>query len=825
MELSDLNPTAGLEQVESVLPSLVSGDEMRFLLETVDNNLLLLIDIRSLQHFFSSRIKGALSICIPTVLLKRPSFGTQNLLQQFEGGAGCDKLARWPEMQWIIVYDMHASGLDEASPALTMIKKFTRENFAGRIGILFDGFCGIQRAFPELVDSERADASSVAQPDDAAGLVIGGVLMPPQSGTGHDPVTVANETHMAHIARLDLSVPKNVDRAVLPRWLRDAVSRRDQGMTVRNNFLRLEVDEFTRKKDAFSQYLPRGRDTSEVEIYGVELHDKNRYNDIIPYYHARVRVQSNPRGSCDYFNGSYLKSLGSRKEYVATQGPLPATYEDFWSVVWEQDVRVVVMLTAECELGQNKCDPYWEGSRFGCISLTRLSEAKVPLDVDAAPAGADDHCLIVRKFMLQRVPSEETKRPKPARKITQLQFSSWPEYGTPAKPHHLLAVIEYANLMQNEANLSDPPSPLWFETSLGVLHPQSPVGDEEWAAWKARKASAPSEAQRAGIKARSAAMNARSAAIKARSAAIQARMEPPPAPNALEPSPAAIRAHKTASRAHKAAVEAREAAAEAHEAAIKAQESMAAKAQESIAAKARMPTATRAQKAAHRAQEAVIKAREVAIETREAATKAREAAIKARESTATKVCKLSAAIKARGASIKARGASIKAHRASIKAHKAGMKARKAASRARGGGGRARRGAGRAHRPSAAAKAHGSSTFTKTGKLSTTETVLKAYQEGTLAAISERGELSASSKYWDERPDRWGRTRPMLAEDAHCAQSSAVRPVLRHSSPMDRPDERRTEARRQRALSHPPAEAVAAVSGGMKDAADAKNADL
>src|SRR3569833_712104 len=51
-------------------------------------------------------------------------------------------------------------------------------------------------------------------------------------------------------------------------------------------------------------------------------------------------------------------------------------------MVWDQDVRVVVMLTAESEGGQLKCHPYWTGKEFGPIKLRSISEKKVSLDFD-----------------------------------------------------------------------------------------------------------------------------------------------------------------------------------------------------------------------------------------------------------------------------------------------------------------------------------------------------------------------------------------------------------------------------------------------------------
>lgn len=152
-------------------------------------------------------------------------------------------------------------------------------------------------------------------------------------------------------------------------------------------------------------------------------------------------------------------------------------------MIWEQDVRVVVMLTAESEGGQLKCHPYWKGRDHGAIKLKLLSEKKASLDIDkhradsqftpssfamgetgrrrantttslesstpssVARDGSEAPHVVIRKFALSH-----TAHPfAPMREITHLHFAGWPDFGTPAKPAHLLALVELANVMQRAA--------------------------------------------------------------------------------------------------------------------------------------------------------------------------------------------------------------------------------------------------------------------------------------------------------------------------------------------------------------------------------------
>ncbi|XP_075919081.1 receptor-type tyrosine-protein phosphatase S-like isoform X2 [Petromyzon marinus] len=153
---------------------------------------------------------------------------------------------------------------------------------------------------------------------------------------------------------------------------------------------------------------------------------KNRYANVIAYDHSRVLlapVDGEP-GS-DYINANYMDGYRKHNAYIATQGPLPETFADFWRMVWEQRSATVVMMTKLEERSRVKCDRYWPA---------RGSETYGTLTV-ALQDTMDLATYCVRTFTLQRGGSGER------REVRQFQFTAWPDHGVPEYPTPFLAFL------------------------------------------------------------------------------------------------------------------------------------------------------------------------------------------------------------------------------------------------------------------------------------------------------------------------------------------------------------------------------------------------
>ncbi|KAM6919000.1 receptor-type tyrosine-protein phosphatase F isoform 12-T14 [Xenentodon cancila] len=143
---------------------------------------------------------------------------------------------------------------------------------------------------------------------------------------------------------------------------------------------------------------------------------KNRLVNIMPFESTRVCLQPirGVEGS-DYINASCIDGYRQQKAYLATQGPLAETTEDFWRMLWEHNSTIVVMLTKLREMGREKCHQYWpaeRSARYQYFVVDPMAEYSMPQ-------------YILREFKVTDA------RDGQSRTIRQFQFTDWPEQGVP----------------------------------------------------------------------------------------------------------------------------------------------------------------------------------------------------------------------------------------------------------------------------------------------------------------------------------------------------------------------------------------------------------
>lgn len=303
----------------------------------------LLLDVRPYAHFSQSNITGSLNLCIPTTLLKRRSFDTQKLENTFTSDDDKRNFARWRECTMIVVYDSATSDAKDAVPLMHVITKFQAEHWKGEGLILQGGFKAFSNQFPQFVHRPQAQTTGPSPKKKRSPMsidlqsiapVVGGCALP-DSSSAVNPFfgnIRQNMDLMGGVGQIPLKLPDGMtetQRRDLPPWLQDASEVKDQGHLVSEKFLDLEKKELARMKQALTydaNSASTGGVSKKYRVAGIEKGTKNRYNDIYPFDHSRVRLEGIPSGGCDYVNANHIQAEFSNRRYIATQAPVPDTF-------------------------------------------------------------------------------------------------------------------------------------------------------------------------------------------------------------------------------------------------------------------------------------------------------------------------------------------------------------------------------------------------------------------------------------------------------------------------------------------------------------------
>ena len=342
-------------------PTMATPQHILNILESAVEEVLLL-DLRVSTQYAKSRIAGALSLCIPTTLLKRASFNVQKLAETFKDDEQRQRFEKWRNSKHIIVYDSNSAQLKDAATCVNTLKKFTSEGWNGGTFIIRGGFQEFAQKFPNWIAySSSHSPSSSAGSKGALKLDMGGPAVAPVIGGCPMPATQnaanpffgnirQNMDLIGGVGQMPVKKPASMTESAkeeVPQWLHKAADEKDAGKRVSDKFLHIEKKEQKRMQEALSSKVVYGtpggqKDVSKnIQIAGIEKGSKNRYNNIWPYEHSRVKLAGCEDGSCDYINANHVQAAYSNKRYIATQGPIPATF------------KVCPVLTLQCMIISN----------------------------------------------------------------------------------------------------------------------------------------------------------------------------------------------------------------------------------------------------------------------------------------------------------------------------------------------------------------------------------------------------------------------------------------------------------------------------------------
>lgn len=488
---------------------------------TSENGNVTIIDSRPFTLFSSSRVANAINLCVPSTLLKRESYSLVQVLGSIDPWKRSHIIDSSTTTS-VLIYDSDSNQDHISFPLYQTCLKFYRyPNKKFKVYYLNGGFSEvitsslIETQFPggdSKTSSHNPNSiesiSPISPSNPSSTMNLSGFLLPSSAP--------AQQKFLSSIKRnalpkLDLSsisgkrfkelaedemrnydykfkFPAGLSEANLPQWLQfladiansDSSDKNKDVLNVLNaKFNKIEKTEQARLKKAISatsssnpnlavhspnicspSALCPGCDQVIYKIpKGIEYGFKNRYNNIWPYEHSRVKLSQPspvPRGTgsgicegtspfCthdeqdDYFNANYINyDEVSGYKYIATQNPLQATYEDFWKTIWSNKINVIVCLNKQLSANLAGQDlKYFDDQSF----------PKSSLQVQRVNTTDYEH-YILREINLIRIKTGVAER------VYHLEFKNWPDFGVPQSLDSILSLIDFKNKLVSEHHLN-----------------------------------------------------------------------------------------------------------------------------------------------------------------------------------------------------------------------------------------------------------------------------------------------------------------------------------------------------------------------------------
>ncbi|KAF8973846.1 hypothetical protein BDZ97DRAFT_1777127, partial [Flammula alnicola] len=466
--------------------------------------LCLILDIRPHAAFSSARIPRAVSLSVPSTLLK-PS------LCHAASASARLRFSAWRSASRILVYDADSRDLAWLKGGFHAVWRERRE-FVDALPPTPDADDkGLQPTVLRTRHLPMAHLPCPLPPPSPAPLHPTTRFQPSNANShpAFNPFfdTIRQNTELSNgiTERIPLHLPRRVRRRIheLPfRWLQDIARRAANAPPVTKSFtdssssdlamqfFKIELSEqrrlmgimehHSKESGRAADHAPHNAIPFPFSITaGVEKGAKNRYRHIWPFEHARVRLHQKKEADDDYVNASYIQPLGTNRRYIATQGPLPATFTDFWTLCWEQNVHV--------EGAMVKCGAYWTDTVFGPLqglvppnerpatasffaqhtSLSAYSsrppERRFPHSAGSQRRYRHHHHnnnkkrseTVKRIFELTHTGYPEA----PPRQIVHLQYLEWPDLNVPDDPRGVLGLIKQVEEAVVESQANDPKRP------------------------------------------------------------------------------------------------------------------------------------------------------------------------------------------------------------------------------------------------------------------------------------------------------------------------------------------------------------------------------
>uniref|UniRef100_A0A7E4V331 Protein-tyrosine phosphatase n=1 Tax=Panagrellus redivivus TaxID=6233 RepID=A0A7E4V331_PANRE len=156
--------------------------------------------------------------------------------------------------------------------------------------------------------------------------------------------------------------------------------------------------------------------------------DRNRYNDIICLDATRVVLSLNVPPDTDYIHANWIKMDGVERQFIATQGPLDNTIGDFWRMVFQENVPVVLMLCKCEEDGKVKCSQYWPAESGGYKTYSGMFVNNKRVEKE------DRFCTYTLEILPEGCSNSNI--------VKLIQVIDWPDKGVPSSGMSILRLLK-----------------------------------------------------------------------------------------------------------------------------------------------------------------------------------------------------------------------------------------------------------------------------------------------------------------------------------------------------------------------------------------------
>ena len=321
----------------------------------------LILDIRPHAAHVSARINRALSLSVPSTLLKRPLFSLSKLAQMLPSSSARSRFPTWPAASRILVYDADSAHLPHNSNIAGLLRKFRAEGFTGELGWVRGGFQAVWREARELTTTEQPSTEDEdAEPGSATSALrtkhlpktafsvsstinLGAVLGPTEVSRVSQTFSQAanpffdvirQNVELSHgiTERIPLRLPRRVRRRLndLPfQWLREIARRsaiREPSPSSRIPGSESESSDEPHSSDPeeHDPGVEEGTEALAMQFYRIELAEQRRLQTIMEHHSKESEMAATGKAYYQTQGGKSSTARGDQGADDAT-GPAPMT--------------------------------------------------------------------------------------------------------------------------------------------------------------------------------------------------------------------------------------------------------------------------------------------------------------------------------------------------------------------------------------------------------------------------------------------------------------------------------------------------------------------